>query len=218
MKGVIFDLDGVIVSTDTLHYQAWKALADELDIYFDEEINNGLRGASRMDSLNIILECCECRSFSEEERQMLAERKNQYYKESLHALTAKNIENNVHQTLAEIKEMGLKIAIGSSSCNAKTILLNTKMLDAFDVIVDGNDIEHSKPHPEVFIKAAERLKIKPTECLVVEDAVVGISAAKAAGMTAVLLGCNGRQCSADYVISDLSELIGILRHTENCFG
>ena len=208
-KAVIFDLDGVLVSTDKLHYKAWKAIADQENIYFDEEINNRLRGVSRMASLDIVLERSD-REYSQEEKEKLAEAKNEIYKESLKELSPSDLFDHAVETIDALKEKGIKVAIGSSSKNTRTILRQLGIEDVFDAISDGNNITHSKPHPEVFLKAAEFLGLEPEDCTVVEDAYAGIDAAKAAGMTAVGIGDAASYEKRDHTISDLYELIKIM--------
>jgi beta-phosphoglucomutase len=206
IKAVIFDLDGVIVSTDNLHYKAWKAVADSEGIYFDERINNRLRGVSRMESLEIILERAS-KTYGDEEKLLFAEKKNQIYVELLKSLTSANILQNVEITLKQLKNNGIKIAIGSSSKNTKLILRRIGLDNTFDAIADGNEIKRSKPFPDVFLTAAGKLGINPEYCLVVEDAEAGIKAAKAAGMTAVAIGDAVKSSEADYRLDAIDELL-----------
>ena len=210
-RGVIFDLDGVIVSTDDLHFQAWKAIADREDIPFDRRINDRLRGVSRMESLEIILEKSP-RSYTKEEKTALAEAKNDIYKESLQQLSARNILPGVERALAGFKAMGVKLAIGSSSKNAAAILEHIGLTGQFDAVVGGQDITRSKPDPEVFLVAAQRLGLQPQDCVVIEDADAGIEAAIAAGMKAVGIGAAGASKIAHLVKpglyrADLSEIL-----------
>ena len=201
IKAVIFDLDGVIVSTDDCHYRAWKKMADEEGIYFDREINNHLRGVSRMASLEIVLEKAN-REYSEKEKQEMAERKNNYYKELICELTPDDVLTGVKEKLDVLKENGIKIAIGSSSKNTPIILKQIGLDNYFDAVSDGNNITHSKPDPEVFLKAAEMLNIAPENCMIVEDADAGIEAGKRAGMkTLAVQGANG----ADFKAKNLAE-------------
>ena len=201
IKAVIFDLDGVIVSTDDCHYRAWKKMADEEGMYFDREINNRLRGVSRMASLEIVLEKAN-REYSEKEKQEMAERKNNYYKDLICELTPNDILTGVTEKLDELKENGIKIAIGSSSKNTPIILKQIGLERYFDAVSDGNNITHSKPDPEVFLKAAEMLGIAPEDCMIVEDADAGIEAGKRAGMkTLAVQGANG----ADFKAKNLAE-------------
>ena len=201
IKAVIFDLDGVIVSTNDCHYEAWKKMADEEGIYFDRIINNRLRGVSRMESLEIVLEKAE-KEYSEEEKLQLAECKNGYYKEFITKLTQSDILPGAMETLDELKANGIKVAIGSSSKNTPIILKQIGLSDYFDAVSDGNNITNSKPDPEVFLKAADMLGIPYAECMIVEDADAGIEAGKSAGMKTVSVhGAKG----ADIEIADLSD-------------
>lgn len=208
-KAFIFDLDGVIVFTDQFHYQAWKALADEKNIYFDEEINNRLRGVSRMESLEIILERYTGPKLSEEQKCDMAEKKNAIYRKLLEKMQPSDVQEEVRTTLAALRNRGYKLAIGSSSKNAKFILEKAAITDAFDAISDGTNIVKSKPDPEVFVKAAEFLGVDPEECYVVEDAAAGIDAAKAGKMTAIGIGdANGYE-KTDVAITTFSELLNV---------
>lgn len=209
IKGIIFDLDGVIVKTDELHYRAWKRLADAEGIFFDREINNHLRGVSRMASLEIILERSP-RTYSAEEKNRLASIKNQYYVELLKTLTPDDIMPGVTKTLEELKRRKILTAIGSSSKNARAILEQIKLANVFDAVADGNDIINSKPAPDVFLKAADMLGLRPAECAVVEDAEAGIAAAKSAGMLAIAIYDAKRSRLADHKLEDIGELINII--------
>ena len=205
-KGIIFDLDGVIVFTDKFHYLAWKAVSDELGIYFDEKINNRLRGVSRMDSLDIILEGGK-REYSENEKIEIAEKKNEIYKGYLSKMTPSDVSDEVRKTLTELKKRGYLLAIGSSSKNTKYILERVALSDFFDAVSDGTNIKKSKPDPEVFLKAAEFIELSPCECAVVEDAFAGIDAAKSGGMTAVAIGDAASYEKADIVLGTFSDLL-----------
>lgn len=187
MKLVIFDLDGVIVSTDEYHYKAWKALADENNFIFNHEINHMLRGVSRAESLKIILDV-NGRTVETEQFTEMLEKKNNLYRASLNELTHDDILPGVINLLEDLYKNDIRVAIGSSSKNAPTILKQIGLDEAFNIIVDGNCIENSKPHPEVFSKCAEGLDINPSDCVVYEDAEAGIEAARAAGMFAVGVG------------------------------
>ena len=211
LKAAIFDLDGVIVFTDKFHYQAWKKMADSMGIYFDEEINNRLRGVSRMDSLEIILERYEGEPLSQEKKEALAAEKNETYRELLKTMTPADVSKEVRDTLAELRKRGYGIALGSSSKNAKFILERVELLDAFDKISDGNNITKSKPDPEVFEKAAEFLGEKPEDCLVIEDAEAGIDAGIAGGMKTAAIGDAVNCGKADYTLQTFSDLLSILK-------
>ncbi|MCI8282195.1 MAG: beta-phosphoglucomutase [Lachnospiraceae bacterium] len=214
VKAFIFDLDGVIVFTDKFHYQAWKRMADRMGIYFDETVNNRLRGVSRMESLDIILENYEG-SLSQEEKKALAEEKKASYRELLNTMTPQDVSTKVRRTLEQLREKGYKLAIGSSSKNAPFILEKVGLLDFFDAISDGNNITNSKPDPEVFLKAAEYLGEDPQNCIVVEDAYAGVDAAKAGGMAAAAIGDAASYEKADYVLEDFSDLLKLVSGNED---
>ncbi len=205
-KGIIFDLDGVICSTDHYHYLAWKALADRLGAYFDETINNRLRGVSRMASLDIVLERYNG-TLTEEEKLAAAEEKNNLYRELLKEMTPADLSPEVKSTLDALRAKGLLLGIGSSSKNTKFILSRIGLGDYFDKISDGTNITRSKPDPEVFLKAAEYLGLEPKDCLVVEDAKAGIEAALAAGMDAAAIG-DATSCGlATYNLGSFRDLL-----------
>lgn len=205
-QAVIFDLDGVICFTDEYHYRAWKRIADELDIPFDRTVNNRLRGVSRMESLEIILENNQGEPFSEAEKQSLAADKNELYKEFLTQMSEKDLSVEVKETLDALRAKGLALAIGSSSKNTPFILASIGLGNYFDAVSDGNNITHSKPHPEVFEKAAAMLGVKPEYCLVVEDAVSGAEAGHAAGMDVACLGDASEKGAGEYNLHTFSEL------------
>ena len=207
IKGLIFDLDGVLVFTDHYHYLAWKQLADELQIPFDETVNNRLRGVSRMQSLEIILEAYHGSPLSQEDKERLAEKKNEIYRGYLSQMTPNDIAQEVRETLAELRRRGYRLAIGSSSKNAAFILERVQIADMFDARSDGNNITHSKPDPEVFLKAAEMLGLAPEECAVVEDAKAGIDAARDGGMLAVAIGNATAYERAQIRLSAFSDLL-----------
>lgn len=206
---VIFDLDGVICSTDQYHYLAWKEIADNEGIYFDEEINNRLRGVSRMGSLEIILERASG-TYTEEEKTAMAEKKNDSYRKLLEQMTPADLPEDVAKTLKSLKAKGIKTAIGSSSKNTPVILNQIGLNDAFDAVSDGNNITKSKPDPEVFIKAAEMLREDPANCLVVEDARAGVAAAKAGGFDCAGIGEASEDADTVYPIQKISDLLKII--------
>lgn len=206
IRAIIFDLDGVIVSTDDFHYLGWKRLADEEGIYFDRQINERLRGVSRMESLAILLERSN-RDYSDSEKVQLAERKNTYYRDFLRTeLSPANILPGVREFLADCKARGVLTAIGSSSRNSPTILKQIGMEKTFDATADGNDISRSKPDPEVFLVAARRLGVSPAECLVVEDAEAGVSAAIAGGMKVLAVGSAASDSRATLCSPSLADV------------
>lgn len=202
--GVIFDLDGVIVSTDNCHYQAWQRLADEEGIPFDRAVNERLRGVSRMQSLEFILQRA-ARDYTDEEKQQLAARKNAYYVELIGSLTEKDILPGALEILHLLKKRGVKTAIGSSSRNTPIILRQIGLSNAFDAVADGNAIQNSKPDPEVFLLAASLLGLEPQKCLVVEDADAGIQAALSGGMRALGVGSAARNPRATFTADDLTK-------------
>lgn len=213
ISAIIFDLDGVLVHTDNLHYIAWKQLADRLQIHFDRTINNRLRGVSRMDSLEIILERAR-ENYTEQQKQAFAEEKNQTYKQLLAQMSPKDVSDEVLQTLNKLKQAGFKLAVGSGSKNAPFILQQVGLNNFFDAVTDGNEISHGKPHPEVFLKAAEKLGEEPSHCAVVEDAEAGIDAALAGKMTAVAIG-DATHCGKSHfdltTFSDLLSVVGVAK-------
>lgn len=209
-KAVIFDLDGVICSTDEYHYQAWKCMADAMGIAFDRTVNNRLRGVSRMDSLEIILEGYNKKILTDEQKVALATLKNDIYRESLKEMSPDDLSEEVKTTLDALREGGLKLAIGSSSKNTPFILGQLGLGDYFDAISDGNNIVRSKPDPEVFLKAAEFLGLKPEDCLVVEDAVSGAQAGHAGGFRVACVGEAAREQAGDFNLSSFRELLELV--------
>jgi len=209
IKGIIFDLDGVLVHTDELHYRAWKKVADQLDIPFNREVNNRLRGVSRMESLEIVLENSN-NTFTEEKKVKLASEKNELYRIYLEDLTPNDVQKEVRELLHSLKNKGYKLAIGSSSKNAGMILQKTNLNDMFDALSDGNNISNSKPHPEVFFKAAEFLLLPPEKCAVVEDARAGVDAAIAGGFICFAMGDAANYELAHHSLNTLPELMNYL--------
>ncbi|NLY81267.1 MAG: beta-phosphoglucomutase [Clostridiales bacterium] len=205
-SAVIFDLDGVICHTDHYHYMSWKQIANDLSIYFDENINNRLRGVSRMESLEIILEKYNGR-LTNEEKMMYAEKKNNIYRSLLSEMSPADLSDDVRKTLVQLKKKGYMLAIGSSSKNAKFILNKLGLGDFFDTVSDGTNITRSKPDPEVFIRAREYLKVTSEKCIVVEDAKSGIEAAIAANMDCAAIGDAVLCGLATYNLNRLSDLL-----------
>lgn len=205
-RGLIFDLDGVLVHTDRYHFLAWKAIADRLGLPFDETVNDRLRGVSRMESLAILLKGCPGRLPDAAERERLAEEKNRLYRQYLKGLTPADVGDGTRQTLACLRERGYRLAVGSSSKNARLILEAAGLTDAFDAIADGTDITRSKPDPEVFLCAAKRLGLQPADCAAVEDAAAGITAAKMCGMLAVGIGPAAEDARVDLRLGRLTDL------------
>lgn len=205
IKTFIFDLDGVIVSTDQFHYQAWKKLAEEEQIPYNYEVNKGQRGVSRMESLEVMLKNTH-KQYTPEQKLEMADRKNSYYQELIKSIRPSDTLKGVDAFLAAAKAEGIKCAIGSSSKNTKAILAGIRRSDFFDAVADGTQITHSKPNPEVLLLAASLTGTEPAACVVFEDAAAGIEAAKAAGMKAVAVGDAKENPMADISAEDLSAL------------
>lgn len=203
IKGFIFDLDGVITDTAEYHYKSWQKLADEEDLFFNREINEQLRGVSRMDSLEIILDGKE---LPDDVKKEWTDRKNAYYQEYLEEITKENILDDMEEKLNKLKEDGFKIAVASSSRNARKVLKNLQISDMFDTISDGNSVENAKPAPDLFLHTAEKLGLKAEECVVLEDAESGVEAALAANMKAVGVGPQERVGKAHLVYSRVSDI------------
>ena len=209
-QAVIFDLDGVLCSTDQYHYQAWKRLADRLQIPFDETVNQRLRGVSGRECVEIFVSGGD-KTYSEEEKQQFAAEKNAHYVESLQQLTPKDLACGAVEVLERLHGAGVKIAVGSSSRNTQLILQRLGLDQRFDAVADGTQITHSKPDPEVFLLAARLVGVEPQHCLVVEDAKAGLEAAKAGSMDAAGIGGAAQEPLADYALSVLSDLLPICR-------
>ncbi len=200
IQGFIFDLDGVLTDTAEFHYQAWQKLADEEGLPFNRQANEALLGLSRRESLMQIL---KERQFSEAKIQEMMERKNHYYVESIQNITSEEVLPGAIALLAELRQVGIKIAIGSGSKNAQTVVEKLGIGDRVDAIADGYSVQNSKPAPDLFLFAAKQLGLEPKQCVVVEDAAAGIEAAIAAGMWAVGLGSPERLSAADVVLPSL---------------
>ncbi len=209
IQGVIFDLDGVICFTDEYHYLAWKEMADGMGIYFDREINNRLRGVSRMASLDIILERYEGPALSPEEKEALAAKKNDIYRTLLSRMTPADLPAEVKETLDALREKGLRLAIGSSSKNAPFILERIGLDGYFDAVSDGNNITRSKPDPQVFLMAAEYLGLSPAVCLVVEDAVAGAEAGRAGGFAVACVGDAAAEQAGHHNLTSIRQLLDL---------
>lgn len=204
-KAAIFDLDGVIVDTAKYHYLSWKRLALELGFQFTEKDNERLKGISRIRSLEILLEIGGMK-FDEKEMHELASKKNDWYVEYIVKMDESEILPGAKEQLIHLQRKGIKTALGSASKNASLILRNLNIIDLFDVIVDGNQVSKTKPDPEVFLLCAKRVGVNPSECVVFEDAIAGIEAAKAANMYTVGIGDENALGKADFIIKGLNEL------------
>jgi beta-phosphoglucomutase len=205
IRAVIFDLDGVIVSTDELHYAAWKEIADELGIEFDHEKNKRLRGVGRMESLEILLGE-RVGEFTTAEKEALATRKNEHYRSSLETLSPAEVLPGALPLLEALRGRGIRLAIGSSSRNTPTIIERIGLRDWFEVVADGNRVTHSKPDPEAFLLAAHELGVPAEECLVVEDADAGVEAALSGGMRVLAVGSAADHPGATYRSKSLREV------------
>ncbi len=206
IKGIIFDLDGVLVLTEKYHYNAWKQVLDAENIYIDEVMYDKLRGLSRIDTLNQILKIAK-KEYSEKQKEILANKKNEIYKEYLKELGPSDISCDLIKTLLILKEKNVKLAIASSSKNATNIAKQTDLLKYFDVIVDGNQINKAKPDPEVFLKAANKLNLLVNECLVVEDAISGIDAGIAGGFKTIGISIAKSYNKTTYKIDNIIDLL-----------
>ncbi|TCI71064.1 beta-phosphoglucomutase [Exiguobacterium sp. SH0S7] len=207
MKAFIFDLDGVITDSAEYHYLAWRALGEELSIPFDREFNETLKGVSRTESLERILRLGgREKDFSTEEKERLATKKNEHYVSLIKNITPDDVLPGIEAFLSELKQAGYKIGMASASKNALMVTRQLGLLDAFDHIVDAATVAQSKPHPEVFLKAAEALGVEPKACIGVEDAVAGVEAIHAAGMFAVGIGDPAVLTEANIVFTDTTGL------------
>lgn len=201
----IFDLDGVIVDTAKYHYLAWRNLANALNFDFTEEQNELLKGVSRVKSLEILLSIGKV-NLSEEKKQALLLQKNKEYLEYVNKMTADEILPGVNDLLNFLEVNDIKYALGSASKNAPLILEKVGLLNRFTAIVDGNDVSKAKPDPEVFLIGAEKLGMKPENCVVVEDAIAGIQAANTAKMISIGIGDANVLYEADYVFKDMTAI------------
>ncbi|GAB3558613.1 beta-phosphoglucomutase [Spirosoma fluminis] len=205
IEAFLFDLDGVIVDTAIYHYQAWRRLANELGFDISEEFNERLKGVSRTDSLDIILAHGGL-TFPDEKKAELAAQKNQWYLELVSRMTSDDILPGVANFFSQVRKAGLQTALGSVSKNAPLILERIGMTQTFDAVIDGTKISKGKPDPEVFIKGAQELEVRPVECVVFEDAVAGVEAGKRGGMFVVGLGSPELLVQADLVAPSLESL------------
>ena len=204
IKALLFDLDGVIVSTEKNHFEAWRETASKLGIAFSEHDNEALKGVNRVESLKQILELGN-KTVSSEEFESLLVFKNDMYLDSITTLSKNDLLPGVHALLVHAKSIGIKIGLGSSSKNAPMILTRLGITDLFDVIIDGNGVTHPKPNPEVFLNGAKALALAPSDCLVFEDASSGVAAAKAGGFIAIGVGNPMLKGLADVYFNDLTE-------------
>ena len=205
IKGYIFDLDGVIVDTAKYHYNAWRKLANTLGFDITEEQNENLKGVSRTESLEYILSLGNL-NFSDSEKAEMAELKNSWYVDSISNMDMSELLPGSADLIKEIKQNNLKLSLGSASKNSVRILTATGLLDYFDAIIDGTKTTESKPHPQVFLMAAEALNLKPEECIVFEDSINGIKAANAGGFISIGVGDKNVLSEADHNIPSLEHM------------
>ena len=199
IKACLFDLDGVVVDTAKYHYLAWKKIADDLGFDFSELDNERLKGVSRMESLDILLELGKIK-VDLSTKEQLAATKNDLYVSYIQKMTPDEILPGVIKFLDELHNSGILIALGSASKNALSILDKINITQKFDAIIDGNKVSKAKPDPEVFLKGAIELGVEPHKCLVFEDAQAGIDAARNGGMHIIGIGKPENLTNADYVI------------------
>lgn len=205
MKACIFDLDGVLVDTAKYHFIAWQRLANNLQVDFTEHDNEQLKGLSRDASLDYILKKGKITA-SSSEKEVWKEQKNNWYLELVNTMQEDEVLPNCKELLGDLKSNGVKIGLGSASKNAALILSRVKIKHFFDVIIDGTVTSKSKPDPEVFLLGAKALALEPNECLVFEDAINGVKAAKAGGFTTIGIGEKEVLTEADLVFTDLRSL------------
>lgn len=205
IKAVIFDLDGVIVDTVPAHYVAWKSIADELGIPFGKKENEQLKGVSRIKSMEKIL-ALGSMTKTKEEILALTDKKNKIYVNIISQMTPDDILPGVVDFLNLLEKHGLPKAIGSASKNTPTILQAVGLSGRFDCIVDGNSVARSKPDPQVFLKGAEGMGMSPDQCVVFEDAISGVKAAKAGGMYCIGVGKPEVLGEADLVVPDMKNV------------
>ena len=207
LKALIFDLDGVLTDTAKYHYLAWKKLADELGYYFDEDINELLKGVSRINSFEIILEKNNATTkYTSEEKETLANKKNDYYKEMIEQLTPDDILDGILPFITEARKNGIKCAVASISKNAPRVLELLKISELFDYIADAALVKKPKPDPEIFLTCANALGFAPSECVGIEDAQAGIESIHGAGMLSIGIKVTVTSVKPDVVLNSTAEL------------
>ena len=207
LEALIFDLDGVLTDTAKYHYLAWKKLADELGYYFDEDINELLKGVSRINSFEIILEKNNATDkYTPEEKETLANKKNEYYKEMIEQLTPDDVLEGIVPFITEARSNGIKCAVASISKNAPRVLELLKISDLFDYIADAALVKQPKPHPEIFLTCASALGFDPSECIGIEDAQAGIESINSAGMLSIGINVTVTSIAPDIALKSTSEL------------
>ena len=213
LKAVVFDLDGVLTDSAKYHYQAWKMLADKLGIPFDEEYNEKLKGVSRMESLELILQNGNAQDkYTQEEKVAMATEKNEFYKQLIHQITPEDVLPGIHDFLEQLKAAGIKTAVASVSHNAPFILERLELDKYFDYICDAAQVPRAKPFPDIFLSAAKNLGVEPANCIGVEDAQAGIQAINAAGMMSVGVGTESQMQEAKLILPSTAKLeLGMLK-------
>lgn len=206
IQAVLFDLEGVLVTTDQCHYRAWKQMAVEQGLPFDEQVYQKVRGNGRMNALDIILQSARKRNYSPAEKFALTAHKNELYMEEIAQLSAEALLPGALETVRALREIGTKVAVVSSSQNCVAILKRMGLWRLMDAIVDGSDVAHPEPDPEGYLLAAQKLGVAPEKCLVVEDTVNGIAAANAAGMFSISVGEAAKDKNAVMRAKDLSHI------------
>ena len=207
IKCAIFDLDGVLVDTAKYHYLAWKEIAANMDFVFSENDNERLKGVSRMASLEILLEVGNIKGLSTTEKERIAAQKNRRYIEMLSCLNESELLPGAKEYLNKLKAKNIKVALGSASKNAPFILEKLNISDLFDVIVDGNSVSKAKPDPEVFLLAAEKSGLLPSQCCVYEDSQAGINAALTGGFHTVAIDKGDKLFGAEKKVTCLKDLL-----------
>ncbi len=205
IKACIFDMDGVIVDTAGHHYEAWRQVAQDLGHHFSQEMNEKLKGISRIDSLNMMLDLLNVQ-VAESNKTALCEIKNQNYLSAIDGMDSSAILPGITELLDELAQLGIKYAIGSASQNALKVLELIGLKQRFEIIIDGNSVEHTKPNPEVFLKAAKGLNVLPAEAIVIEDSNKGLEGAIAGGFRTVGIGQRINLPLAEVVFDSLANV------------
>lgn len=214
----IFDLDGVITDTAEFHYLAWKQIGEELGIEVDRQLNERLKGVSRMESLERVLEASpQPIHLGADAKEQLATRKNKVYQQLIDQIQPSDVLPGIETLLAEIRNAGISLALGSASKNAMFVLKRLGLADAFDYVVDAGRIQYGKPHPETFLNAADHFGVSYEACIGVEDSEAGIEAINAAGMFSVGIGSHDNLPEAKYLVNDTGKLTlsGIMEAFQN---
>lgn len=207
IKGIILDLDGVLTDTAEYHFRAWQRLGERIGIPFDREFNESLKGISRMESLErILMYGGKADAYSPEEKEALAQEKNEDYQQLIQQITPKDILPGMGKFLADCQKAGLRLALASASKNGPAILERLGLTGIFEVVVDPAQLTRGKPDPEIFLKGAELLRLRPEECVGVEDAEAGIQAINAAGMFSVGVGSAEAMKEADLFVEKTEHL------------